>query len=348
MKHISIIMASMAGMMLLTTACNDEWKDEQYEHYISFKAPLNDNGVSAIYVPYTRHTTNADGQQVPMYGEEGKSTYQLPVIVSGTTENPSDVTINVSRSDTLGILNYAQFQNRTDLYYNELPEQYVSFPATHFIKKGEDVSLFQLDFDFRGIDMSNKWVLPLEITPGHGYTPHPRKHYAKALLRVYPFNDYSGSYSATTQKMANENDANNATGGETSRAYVVDENTVFFYAGNDINETRTDRNLYKIYAKFTPADETGKSGSVDFYEPTNNPDFNFVCNAQAAYAVNEIMDEIQPYLMHRYIIISGIEYQFNDYTLVPGNPRRYIVTGSLTMERKINTQMSDDDMAIEW
>lgn len=348
MKHISIMMASLAGLLLLTTACNDEWKDEQYSHYLSFKAPLNDGGVSAIYVPYTRHTTNAAGEQVPMYGAEGKSTYQLPIIVSGSTDNPSDITVNISRSDTLAILNYAQYQNRTDLYYHELPEQYVSFNPTHTIKKGENVSLYQLDFNFQGIDMSERWVLPLEISEGNGYTAHPRKHYAKALLRVYPFNDYSGSYSATTQKMADINDPNNATGGENSRAYVVDENTVFFYAGNDIDEKRTDRHLYKIYAKFTPSVENPMQGTVDFYEPTGNADFGFTNNAQAVYAVTERMDEVLPYLMYRDIIISGIDYQFNDYTLVPGEPRQYIVQGSMTMERKINTQMSDEDMAIEW
>ncbi|MCS3228291.1 DUF4973 domain-containing protein [Bacteroides thetaiotaomicron] len=26
------------------SACNDEWKEEQFEHYISFKAPINSNG----------------------------------------------------------------------------------------------------------------------------------------------------------------------------------------------------------------------------------------------------------------------------------------------------------------
>ena len=30
---------------------------------------------------------------------------------------------------------------------------------------------------------------------------HPRKNYAKALLRVIPFNDYSGSYSTTTMEV---------------------------------------------------------------------------------------------------------------------------------------------------
>ena len=341
MKKISLILASLAGLLMLTTACNDEWKEEQFEHYISFKAPLNDDGVSAIYVPYTRKATN--GQSV-----EGVSSYQLPIIVSGTTDNPSDITVSIARSDTLSTLNYKQFQNRTDLYYNELPDQYVSYLPTHTIKKGENVSLFQLDFNFKDIDMSQKWVLPLEIVDGNGYTPHPRKHYAKALLRVYPFNDFSGKYSATTQKMGRAGEDDKAAGGEATRAYVVDDNTVFFYAGNDIDESRKDRHLYKIYAKFIRDEaEDGMAGAVKFYDPTNNASLGFVAS-DAVYSINEIADEIQPYILHRYITISGIDYYFNDYTLDEGSVRDYHVQGALTMERKINTQVPDEDMAIEW
>ncbi|HAE67271.1 MAG TPA: hypothetical protein DCG77_08720, partial [Sphingobacterium sp.] len=39
-------------ILFIFGACNDEWKEEQYEHYISFKAPLDNNGVSNIYVRY--------------------------------------------------------------------------------------------------------------------------------------------------------------------------------------------------------------------------------------------------------------------------------------------------------
>lgn len=341
MKKISIILASLAGLLMLTTACNDEWKEEQYEHYISFKAPLNDDGVSAIYVPYTRKT--ADGQ-----GQEGVSSYQLPVIVSGTTTDFSDITINIGKSDTLAILNYEQFQNRTDLYYNELPENFATYPATHTIKSGEDVSLYKIDFNFKGIDMSQKWVLPLEIKSGNGYAAHPRKHYAKALLRVYPFNDYSGKYSATTQKMSRTGEDDKASGGETTRAYVVDDKTVFFYAGNDIDESREDRHLYKIYAEFIPDPaEDGKAGTVRFYDPTNNPSLGF-SSSDAIFSINEVADEIQPYIIHRYITISGIDYYFNDYTHDENGVRDYHVQGAVTMERKINTQIPDEDMAIEW
>ena len=41
-------------MLLLITSCNDEWKDEQYRQYISFKATKKhkDNMVTPINVRY--------------------------------------------------------------------------------------------------------------------------------------------------------------------------------------------------------------------------------------------------------------------------------------------------------
>ena len=46
--------------------------------------------------------------------------------------------------------------------------------------------------------------------------------------------------------------------------------------------------------------------------------------------------------------LNNLEYEFTDYTSVPGYPLEYVVKGSLTMERKINTQIPDEDQAIEW
>ena len=83
---LAFIICHLAFSVALTS-CNDEWKDEQYEKYISFKAPLDDNGVTAVYVPYSRH--NDDGSL--MFGSEGKSSYDLPVIVAGTTRTGRDI-----------------------------------------------------------------------------------------------------------------------------------------------------------------------------------------------------------------------------------------------------------------
>ena len=329
------------------TSCNDEWKDEQYEKYISFKAPLNDNGVTAVYVPYSRH--NDDGSL--MYGQEGQSSYDLPVIVAGTTRNGSDLTVKVGHSDTLSVLNYERFGSPTyraditDLYYKDMSD-YAQYPATVQIPSGNDIGLLRINFDFRGIDMVEKWVLPIEVKQDASYLPHPRKNYAKAMLRVFPYNDYSGNYSATTLTVTNSADPNNATGMETARGYVVDENSIFFYMGT-IDETRTDRRFYKVKFQFTPTSADGNQGTVTL--SSDNAEKNlFTPHGTAQYRIYEQIDDVQPYLMHHYVIISGIEYDYTDYTSVENYPMAYTVKGILTLERQLNTQIPNEDQAIQW
>ncbi len=342
-----LVCSVCCGITAALTSCNDEWKDEQYEKYISFKAPLNDNGVTAVYVPYSRH--NDDGTL--MYGEEGKSSYDLPVIIAGTTRNDRNVTVQVGHSDTLNILNYERFGSPTyradivDLYYKDM-SQYATYPQSMQINSGQDVGLLRIQFDFKNIDMVEKWVLPIEIKEDANYQPHPRKNYAKAMLRVYPYNDYSGNYSATTLTLTNANAPEGATGMETSRAYVVDDRTVFFYMGN-IDETRVDRRNYKVFFRFVPTSADGAQGNVELW--SDNAEKNlFTQRGTAQYRVYEQADDVQPYLLHHYVIISGIEYDYTDYTSVESYPMAYTVKGILTLERQLNTQIPNEDQAILW
>lgn len=363
MKRFSILLASVFGLMALTTSCNDEWTEEQYEHYISFKAPIDkDGGVSSVYVPLTRH--NTDG--TPMYGA-GLSSFKLPMIVSGTTKNDDNFQVKVAHdTDTLGILNYEWFQDRKDLYYKDMNEM-VTFPSTVNFESGSDISLLDLRFDFNNIDMVEKWVLPLQVVDDgtSPYLSHPRKHYGKALLRVFPYNEYSGNYSATTLLVAsattkNALDKAEGSGQEVARAYVVSDDEVFFYAGS-IDESRTDRKNYKIFAKFTPTSADGKSGTVTL--STDNPKIQLE-SREATYTIYDQRDDVQLWLNHHYIIINDIYYTFCDYTIMGENYYNqqladgvaedkifktwYKCTGTLTLERKINTQIPDEDQAIEW
>lgn len=309
-------------------ACNDEWKEEQYEHYISFKAPLDNNGVANIHVRYK---------------DAAKSTFLQPLIVSGSTNNESNFSVQVGvDADTLNVLNFERFQNRKDFYYQQLSSNYYSFPATVNINAGENTGLLAIDFSLKGIDMTEKWVLPLTIMddPSSNYKGHPRKYYRKAILRVNPFNDYSGNYSGAALLTRMEGQENETPVVKSEiRSYVVDENTVFFYAGN-IDEERQDRRNYKIYATFT------KTGTVTFR--SDNPNIKFVVNKDASYTISEAMDKVRPYLKWRWLTINNIDYEFTDYTMIPNVPIRYKVAGSLTLERKLNTQIPDEDQAIEW
>ena len=84
----------------------------------------------------------------------------------------------------------------------------------------------------------------------------------------------------------------------------------------------------------------------NFY--TENPSLNFVNKKEASYRILEEMDAVRPYLKRRYVIINNIDYEYTDYTSVPGSGIVYTVRGSLTLERIFNTQIPDEDQAIEW
>ena len=326
-------------MLLLITSCNDEWKDEQYRQYISFKAPIKDkdNGVTPIYV---------------RYNPDGKVRYQLPVIVSGSTTNEQDIDVHVALyEDTLEILNRERFSGRTDLWYTLLEEDKYEFPEIVHIPAGTCVEQLNIDFDLRGINMTDKWVLPLTIVDdaSSNYQSHPRKNYAKALLRVVPFNDYSGSYTASSMKVytyINGKPDNNARTTNKRTGYVIDNNSVFFYAGL-INEDmdKDIRKKYKINVHFK------EDGTLDMVpdDPTNEMEFQLI--GTPIYSSTSIMDATRPYLERRYVQIM-FEYDFQDFTYGGSGteviPIKYRVEGSMTLQRNINTQIPDEDQQIEW
>lgn len=97
-------------------------------------------------------------QKEIMQKEEKEVNYQLPILVSGSTDNPSNVTVHVAHdADTLNILNYARYATRTELYYEDMGAEglaYASYPESLQIKAGENKGLLDLKFDFRNIDMS--------------------------------------------------------------------------------------------------------------------------------------------------------------------------------------------------
>ena len=318
-------------MSVLVISCNSEWDEEQYEQYISFKAPVGDKGVTDIYVRYK---------------QGGEATYRLPMIVSGSLPNGKDRTVHIAvDTDTLDILNAARF-GRGDLYYVALESNRYAFPSTVDIPAGTFSTLLDITFNLDNIDLFKKWVLPLSIAddPSYNYEGHPRKNYAKALLRVLPFNDYSGTYSTTAMQVYIKNrdgsiDKSEAIPTTTRTAYVVDENTVFFYAGA-MDEDLIDRDKYKIKFHFEPDGEKLVKITSD------NDKIKLNQLKETSYTIAEVPDVTRPYLLHRYVTFS-VDYEFVDYTSA-NEEIPYYVTGVLTLERNINTQIPDEDQAIEW
>lgn len=326
------------GMLLVCSvfsACNDEWKDELYEQMVSFRAPVDGTGVSNIYLRYK---------------EDGKTSYELPVIVSGSTDNARDLDVKIGvDNDTLHTLNVGKYLGRTDLYYKQLDQKHYSFPSEICsIPAGTNVKSYIIDFDFSDLNLVDKWVLPLSIERTDSYSPNMRKGWCKALLRINLFNDYSGSYSATNMNIYIDGQNNDPAIINTRTVSVVDENSVFFYAGT-VWEEDENRAKYKIIATFDPGMEDDKgmiSGGLTLRAGEESEGLDLQAVGASTYEISTDMDKVTPYLKHYYVTMN-MEYKYTDRTN-PSSPIIYHAKGKLVMERKINTLIPDQDQAIQW
>ncbi len=332
MKNLKIYLISLTLISSLV-ACNDEWKDELYENLVSFKAPINSEGVYNVYMRYT---------------QDGEINYDLPVIASGSKELGKDLSIRIAvDNDTLGILNQARFQYREDLYFKQLPEQFYDLQSPIcLIPKGTHTANYKLKFRFANLDLVERWVLPLTIVDDPSYKANYRKGWRKALLQIKPFNNYSGNYSATAMNVYFDGESK-STVTSSRTAYVVDENSVFFYAGL-IEESAVDRANYKIIMEFGEAVEQGDGtlrGTLTL--KAVNPAIKLEVLNQPTYQIKRSADATLPYLVREYCTVN-LEYKYNDITSIPTLPIRYKAQGTMTMERQRNTLIPDEDQAIQW
>lgn len=107
-KNISLLLVTLLVML---SSCSEFYSDEQYEHYVSFKAPTST--VSRIRLKYRK------GQPSP---------YRLPLIVAGSTMNNKDIDVHVGiDNDTLDIYNYEHYYEREDLYYKQFFQIHIVF-----------------------------------------------------------------------------------------------------------------------------------------------------------------------------------------------------------------------------
>jgi len=322
------------ALMSSLGACNDEWTDELYTKMVSFKAPVGNEGVTEVYLRYKK---------------DGEVEYNLPVIVSGSQENDKDLNVQIGiDGDTLNIFNQQKFQYRTDLYYKQLPSQFYDLASTSsLISKGTHTSNYKIKFKFSNLDLVERWVLPLTIKDDPSYVANYRKGWRKALLYVKPFNDYSGSYSSTSMNIYFDNENSAPMVMSTKTAWVVDENTVFFYAGM-VEERSEERGDYKITMQFgTPVDNGDGTKTGTLTLKADNPAINFEVLNQPTYQIKKVPDAVLPYLVSEYCTVN-IRYKYDDITSIPNLPIRYRAEGAMTMERKKNTLTPDEDQAIQW
>lgn len=311
--HLYYIITLLAGLSVCS--CNDEWEDELFEKAVSFGR----TGLVDIHVRYQ---------------ESGSVDFEIPLVVSGSTENGENVEVTLEiDKDTLEELNFARFRKREDLYYLELDPKYYEFESmTTTIPAGHNTGTLTVNFKLGDLDLVDKYILPLKVASTSVYKPSDRKYFNKTLMNVIPFNDYSGVYSATNGFIYDEDDPSQPAMNAGSRdARVVNHNTVFFYAGITDEEAQ-DRAKYKIMAQFNPDSTltlTAPDPAIQFQQ------------LEGSYTIETKMDEGQPYLERKYITMR-MKYKYNDITN-PESPFHYRFEGTLTLERKRNTQIPDED-----
>lgn len=339
MKKLYIYIILLLSTMFLFSSCNDEWEDELYVHMVGLKAPINYEDVSRIYLRYK---------------PEGETTFNLPVIVSGSTKNDKDLDVRIEvDNDTLAILNEEKYMHRDDLYYRQLEAKHFKLPEPSIchIPAGSSKELYPITFNFEGINLVEKWVLPLTIQDDPSYVMNMYKGWRKALLYINLFNDYSGGYTATNMQVYFGEETEKPTTAASREARVVDENTVFFYAGIQ-EELSEERGLYKIIAKFEEPTEVTVDGDLENKKGNltvtaeSSDEINFQLVEQATYEISERMDDQDPFLKRRRITMY-IKYNYTDVTSASVE-LPYRCSGSMSIERKIDTRVPDEDQAIMW
>lgn len=310
------------------TSCNEEWKSEQYVKQVSFV----NSGFTNTYL-----NTGTPG---------GVVHYQIPVEVSGSIKNDKNVTVTIALDpDTLTDYNLATYFTRTDLFYLQLDPQYYSFPngMTTVIPAGQNTGTIAVDFKVVNLDLVYQYILPLKITETSDYPISSIKWYKKTLMHINPFNQFSGTYSATAANVTAAGASNSPITVDTREMRYVSDSTVFFYAGL-CDETARDRANYKIKAQFNPDSTltlTADDPNIQLTPILQSTDNSGATVNRCVWSESDQMDALQPYLLVRTVTMN-VKYSYYDISN-PNFKVQYTVDGYYTLERRKNTQIPDED-----
>lgn len=345
MRYLYLTLLSVA--MFFLPSCNNEWEGELYTKMVSLKAPINRDDVSVIYLKYKPN--------------EEMVSFKLPVIISGSQNSDKDYSVKISvDNDTLADLNYDKYTERYDLYYKQLPEQFYEFPSsTCLIPSGTNIANFNINFKLEGLDLVDKWVLPVTILPDQSYTLNTYKGRQKALLWVMPFNDYSGTYNSGSMYVYFADNTEKYMTANTREARVVDENTIFFYAGitEELAENRGD---FKIKCEFMEPTEITEIEDPRTEEPTglfikrgdlvlsaDSPELELEVIGQPRYEIREELDIDRPHIIKRFFTLT-MEYRYKDSASSENMVFPYRCKGTMLMQRNVSTLIPDEDQAVFW
>ncbi len=325
---------AIAALAFGFSACNNEWKEELYTQMVSLKARIGNEGVSEVYLRYNKN---------------GEVIYNLPVIVSGSQSSHQDMYVKIEVDpDTLTVFNKEKYQQRTDLYFKQLPDQFYQLTSpTCFVPKGSITENYPIKFKFENLDLVERYVLPLTIKDDPSYISNYRKGWRKALLYIRPFNDFSGSYASTSMNVYLDGQNSNPLVSSTRTAWVVDERSVFFYAGvfEERSEARGDYKIVMDFSEPVAQPDGTKTGTLNVYAPSNS--INFELTAPATYQLREVVDPTRKNLVMQYCTVN-LKYKYDDISSVPGKRTRYRADGAMTMARQKNILIPDEDQAIQW
>ncbi|GAB3020325.1 DUF4973 domain-containing protein [Niabella terrae] len=318
MKKICLL---ILPVLLICIACNKEWTEELFVKEVAFAK----NGVVTVYAKF-----KDEGGLVPV---------KVPVILGGSTRNNADIQVTIDiDADTLTDLNFDRFRLREDLYFHQLPQKNYAFKSmTTTIPKGADIGYFDLDLKLEDLNLINKYILPVKIVSTSLDNVSSYRWYKKSLMQIIPFNDFSGSYSNAGLVWNRDVSENSQTALTTTNrtAWVVDERSVFFFAGV-VDEDAYDREKYKIIARF----------NEDSTVTLSAPDPEIMFSQQAGtYTVQVEKDPVIPY-MERTRVTMNLQYWYSDISN-PAFPLNYRFTGPMTLEITRNTQIPDEDQQVK-
>lgn len=320
----------------ITNFKDEEEEEEEKKPCVSLKTLVGDDGLCNIHVRY--------------HSNDITSSFELPISVDDL-EGKQALDVNIATdNDTLIEFNEVKFANREDLYYKQLPEECYSFPSICHIPAEANTQAFNIELkNLNKLDMSDKWVLPLMIKEDPTYTLNTSEKQHKALLKIIPFNDYSGIYSSTGMNIYLGETTSDPATITTRTAYVVDDQSIFFYAGTWWEEAE-DRRKYKVIIEFGEG-VTDKDGLITgpivlkAGDPENKA--QIIANGECTYKRSVVKHATESHLNLETTVLY-LNYYYTDFTSNPTYPIRFRATGSMSMQRKINTLIPDEDQANLW
>ncbi|MDL2257014.1 DUF4361 domain-containing protein [Bacteroidales bacterium OttesenSCG-928-I14] len=179
---------------------------------------------------------------------------EIPVniSVSGTSKNEKTVEVVLDTiSKLLSDYNFEKYRNETELYYNLVPAEALSFSKDVVIPAGEEQVNTIVKVDLNKLtNRYGDYVLPIGIKSTSEYSVG-NSNYSTGLYHIVLTNRFSGNYGADIAVMKLRPNGASILTDKTSVAnkslYAISNNECFFYAGQyNRNSLGRDKFIVKL------------------------------------------------------------------------------------------------------